>query len=270
MAIVSRRFALLGLVALPACSGGVNDVNSRGFATAPGATDVAGLRALPGSPPPGTEADIAELTAAILALGPGVDPAEAGRAARVSYEYTYRLALEYQITDPALVHNFKVNRGWKPRGLCKHWAEDMERRLLAENFQTLQIHRAIGALVGVDHSTAIISRRGDSMYDGIVVDPWRRGGRLTWIRTDIDTAWGWEPQFKVLDEQARRVASEQGLDRIVYRVENKPARCLVVADDPSFSGGITSTTDMTRCARTPGSGSVSQPLGIEDFVQNYL
>ncbi|WP_253913136.1 hypothetical protein [Pseudoruegeria sp. HB172150] len=149
-------------------------------------------------PLPGTEADIAELTQAILALGSDIDPDEAARAARVSYEATHELAIQYQITDPALVHNTKVNLGLKPRGLCKHWAEDMEARLLAEKFQTLSILRAIGELVGIDHSTAVISPKGGDIYDGIVVDPWRKGGTLTWIATAEDTAWGWAPRLEVL------------------------------------------------------------------------
>lgn len=219
--------------------------------------------ALPGSPPPGTEQDIAGLSAAIFALGPNVDPEEAARAARIAYEYTYQLALQYQITDPALIHNIKVNSGRKPRGLCRHWAEDMEDRLQAENFETLTIHRAIGALVGVDHSTAIISAQGDDMYDGIVIDPWRNGGRLTWIETDVDTSWGWEPQFSELDRQAYDLAVETGVPTITYRIEDKPARCLVVADGRAPSREVYSSLDMTRCLAAQDS---AQTVGFSDLA----
>nr|WP_216665386.1 hypothetical protein [Pseudoruegeria sp. HB172150] len=171
-----------------------------------------------GTPPPGSEEDIQKLEDAILSLGPGINPVEAARAARVSYVATHELALDYEITDSALIHNIKVNNGTKPRGLCKHWAEDMEKRLVAEDFETLTIHRAIGRRV-LDHSTAIISRRGDSMYDGIVIDPWRLGGELTWIPTRQDTEWGWQPRKVVLDRRAAILASEMGLERIDYRVE---------------------------------------------------
>ena len=73
-----------------------------------------------------------------MALGPEVDPDEAARAAEIAFSYTRELAIQYQITDPPLIHNTKVNMGLKPRGLCWHWAEDMERRLKAEGFQTLR------------------------------------------------------------------------------------------------------------------------------------
>ena len=77
------------------------------------------------------------------ALATDIDPDEADRAARIAYSHTAQLAQEYQITDPPLIHNAKVNKGLRPRGLCWHWAEDIERRLLQENFQTLTLHRAI-------------------------------------------------------------------------------------------------------------------------------
>ena len=220
-------------------------------------------KSLKGSPPPGDEADIWALTMAIQALGPEVDAEEAARAARVSYTHTYKLALDYQITDPALIHNIKVNMGLKPRGLCKHWAEDMEKRLLAEDFQTLTIHRGIGRLVGVDHSTAIVSRIGDDMYDGIVVDPWRKGGRLTWIHTDEDTAWGWEPQLAVLDRRARVLAQEQGVETIFYSAEGVGPRCLNAANADGVSQAATSQENLDLCLSAPNADLDSAMLQID-------
>ena len=144
--------------------------------------------------------DIDALTRAILDLGPQVDAGEARRAAEIAYSYTARLAVEYQIEDPPLVHNAKVNAGVKPRGLCWHWAEDMERRLDAERFRTLDVERAIANAfnpVLIDHSTAVIVARGDGFADGIVLDPWRYGGRLFWDQTVDDTRYGWMDQQEV-------------------------------------------------------------------------
>jgi hypothetical protein len=248
MSKITRRSLVLSLLALPAC-GGAPDLNTRGIGGF-GGGDIPEV-AHPRTPPRGTEAEIAELNAALLALGPGVDPEEAARAARISYVHTHELAIQYQITDPALIHNTKVNLGLKPRGLCNDWAEDMEKRLVAEDFQTFTIHRAIGALVGVDHSTVIISRRGDSMYDGIVIDPWRRGGRLTWIATRDDTAWGWEPQHIVLDREVRQIAIEQGKDRIIYQPEGGSQRCLVLPRGLDPRWGPPSTTDLSQCLSGP-------------------
>ena len=140
----------------------------------------------------------------ISKLGPEVDPREAKRAARIAINYSSQLAQEYGITDPPLVHNYKVNNGFRERGLCVHWAEDIEKRLKQENFRTLTLHRAIAPpshLFRVDHSTAIISKRGDTFYDGIVLDPWRYGGVLYWSPTLDDKAYNWRPQIEVLEEK---------------------------------------------------------------------
>ncbi len=156
-------------------------------------------------------AGIADLSLAIQALGSEVDPEEAARAARIAYGYTRQLAIEYEITDPPLVHNAKVNSGLRPRGLCWHWAEDMEARLKAENFRTLDIHRAIANAdnpLRIDHSTALISRRGDTMYQAIVLDPWRYGGVLFWSPTAGDTRYGWRPRLEVLEQKRRRQERE--------------------------------------------------------------
>lgn len=145
--------------------------------------------------------DVDRLAAAILALGPDVDPGEAAQAARLAFSRSRELALAYQITDPPLVHNTKVNMGLKPRGLCWHWAEDMQQRLNAEGFATLRIHRAIANADNpfrIDHSTALIAARGDPMQDGIVLDPWRLGGRLFWAPVLDDADYDWQPRSRVL------------------------------------------------------------------------
>ena len=160
---------------------------------------------------PADRRDIAELAASIRALGSEVEPEEAERAARIAYEYTHQLAIEYQITDPPLIHNSKVNMGLRPRGLCWHWAEDMEARLLQEDFRTLDMHRAIANADNpfrIDHSTAIVSRRGDTMEDGIVLDPWRKGGVLFWSPLRADIKYNWVARDRVLWEKHRRLLAE--------------------------------------------------------------
>lgn len=163
-------------------------------------------------PAPGTPAQIQELAAAIQSLGPEVDPQEALRAARVTYDYTYQLSQEYQITDGPLIHNTKVNMGTRPRGLCWHWAQDIETRLKAEGFKTLDMHRAVANSFNIrlEHSTAVISRKGDAFQQGIVLDPWRKGGVVFWSPTLEDRRYNWMPRSEVIarkrTETHRRVS----------------------------------------------------------------
>ncbi|MEI4261048.1 hypothetical protein [Roseovarius sp. D0-M9] len=157
----------------------------------------AGLLAGCGSTPEriGTQGGAAELETALMALGPDVDPAEAARAARMAYSITADLVREYEIVDPPLVHNAKINVGLKERGLCYHWARDIQTRMTHARYATLQFNRLVANADNpfrLEHSTAVVFARGGDWRDGIVLDPWRTGGRLHWDQVRDDTKYDWK------------------------------------------------------------------------------
>ena len=146
--------------------------------------------------------DVEGLANAIQALGPNVDPAEAQRAANIAYSHSLRLKQEYRVTDSAIVHNAKVVNGFRERGLCNHWAEDMLKRLRQEKFRTLDLHWATSppTTFRIIHHSALISAKGDSMYEGIILDPWRYSGALFWAPTKADDRYNWRPRMEVREE----------------------------------------------------------------------
>mgnify|MGYP003714559377 FL=1 len=152
-----------------------------------------------GTPPPDQlprphPSDIAELSREIQALGAGISAEEADRVARISYEYPLRLAV--------------ANNGTKPRGLCYQWADDLEARLRQEGFTTLELQRAIANSenpLRIEHSTVVVTAPGDSMYDGIVLDPWRNGGRLFWGHVTEDHKYPWLPRDEVFRRKRARL-----------------------------------------------------------------
>ncbi|MGR3714730.1 MAG: hypothetical protein ACU0A6_16605 [Shimia sp.] len=135
----------------------------------------------------------------IIGLGDFVEANEAARVAQISYDYSLQLRAQYEVSDPPLIHKTKVNQGLRPRGLCWHWADDLEARLRAENLQTLNLHRAIANTdnLRIEHSTVIITERGEPMESGIVLDPWRYGGFLFWAPVVEDTRYKWKPRSQV-------------------------------------------------------------------------
>ena len=143
--------------------------------------------------PPVDRTEIDRLAFAITQLGPDVDPEEAARAARIAYDYPLQLAEEWQVTDPPLIHNAKVLHGFRERGLCNDWAKALLTRLGEENFRTLDLHWSTSPPLGfrVIHHSAVISRRGDTLFDGIVLDPWRYGGVLYWSKPEEDPRYDW-------------------------------------------------------------------------------
>ena len=89
----------------------------------------------------------------------------------------------------------------------------MERRLQQEDFETLDLHRVIAnadSRILIDHSTAIISARGDGYMQGVVLDPWRKGGVLHWVQTAQDDKYDWAPQQEVLRQKRERRMRRNG------------------------------------------------------------
>jgi len=158
---------------------------------------------------------IDELERAILDLGDQIDPGEARSAATIAIEYPLQLALEYEITDSPLMHNFLVNIGVKQRGLCVDWTYDLLVRLQQERFRSLQLHWGIAnydSAFRIEHSTVIISARNQPLQQGLVLDPWRYSGQLFWAKTLEDPKYRWKPHAEVHAQKRERKALTQTRD----------------------------------------------------------
>lgn len=143
---------------------------------------------------------VGELSGDILSLRDDVLAGEAQRAARIALEYSRQLAIEYEVTDSALLHNLKVNLGLKERGLCVDWTRDLMARLQLEGFSSLDLHWGIAnyeSAFRLEHSTVIISARGDSLEQGLVLDPWRYSGDLYWAPATQDPGYPWRPRDEI-------------------------------------------------------------------------
>lgn len=106
---------------------------------------------------------------------------EAERVAGSAYDYSRELAMRYRVVRPALWHNFLVNTGHKERGLCYEWAEDLLAELQSFNLASLQLRWAIArAETAREHNAVVVTAPDQPFEQGIVLDPWRRGGKLVW------------------------------------------------------------------------------------------
>jgi hypothetical protein len=98
------------------------------------------------------------------------------------------------------MHNFLVNIGVKPRGLCVDWTYDLLTGLQQERFHSLGLHWGIAnydSAFRIEHSTVIISARGEPLSRGIVLDPWRHSGQLFWAKTLEDPEYQWKPHAEI-------------------------------------------------------------------------
>jgi hypothetical protein len=137
---------------------------------------------------------IDDLTQALLALDPSVSEEEARVVAQSAIEHAAILGQRYRIVRPPQWHNLLVTFGWKKRGLCYHWTEDLLKHLEGLRLQQLHLQRVVahrGSDLREHHSVLVITGN-NSFPEGIVLDGWRGSGNLFWVPAGKDR-YPWVP-----------------------------------------------------------------------------
>ena len=139
------------------------------------------------------EKSINDLRDAIVALAPrSVDPHEAELLSVTAHTMSRRLAREYGVHGDPAIHNFLINVGAKKRGICADYTRDIGSRLKEFHFKTLVLHWGSAFAKESDENNAlVVTARNQPFQDGIVLDGWRRGGRLFWCPVKND------PEYEV-------------------------------------------------------------------------
>jgi len=134
------------------------------------------------------EKSIRELRDALVALAPDVDPGEAELLSVTAHTASRSLAREYGVWSPNF-QNFLIHVGKRQRGWCGHYTRDIGERLKALKLKTLVLHWGTAFAGTVDENNGlVVTARNQPFEDGIVLDGWRRGGRLFWsaVKKDAD------------------------------------------------------------------------------------
>lgn len=136
------------------------------------------------------EKSINGLRDALIALSPStVDPREAALLSEMAHRSSRECAREYGVTGDPAFHNYLIRIGVKKRGICADYTHDIGARLREMRFKTLILHWGTAWEKESDENNAlIVTARNQSFYDGIVLDGWRRAGRLFWcaVRDDAE------------------------------------------------------------------------------------
>jgi len=127
------------------------------------------------------ERSIKDLSKALAGLAADVDPAEAELLSVTAHTKARSLAREYRVALNPEFTVFLVNVGLRKRGWCGHWAQDIGARLKELKLKTLVLHWG----VAFDHTSSennclVVTARNQPFQDGIILDGWRRAGRLFW------------------------------------------------------------------------------------------
>ena len=133
-----------------------------------------------------------KLTQDLMALGKNVDEKEAKVFAKEALSYSRELAGKYKLMAPANFHNLLINMGYRERGLCYQWSEDMMAHLKKQKFKTFDLRWGV-AYKGepMEHNSVIAVAKGASFESGILIDPWRDSGELYWGKMEDDIVFKW-------------------------------------------------------------------------------
>jgi len=136
---------------------------------------------------------IKKLSEALVALAPDVDPGEAEQLSVTAHTTARSLARQYHIVLNPEFQCFLINIGLRKRGYCGHWARDIGERLKDSKFRTLALHwGAYKPGTTGESNCVVITARNQSFQDGIVIDGWRRAGRLYWAKVTKDDEYQWK------------------------------------------------------------------------------
>jgi len=142
------------------------------------------------------ETSIKNLSNALAGLARDVDPAEAEQLSVTAHTTARKLKRDYRVVLNPEFTVFLVNIGMRKRGWCGHWAQDIGARLKELNLKTLVLHWG----VAYDHTSSennclVVTARNQPFQDGIILDGWRRAGRLFWCPVVKDDEYEMEQHY---------------------------------------------------------------------------
>ena len=139
---------------------------------------------------------IQALTQMLLNTSKHIDRIEAEDFAKSSVYYAQKLARKYKVTSPPLWQNTLVNLGFKERGLCYEWANDLWVYLKSKKYKSLKLYY-VGADIGsyFEHNALSVSAKELDVNDSIVLDAWRNSGDLYFIEIDKDKKYSWQKRL---------------------------------------------------------------------------
>ncbi len=133
---------------------------------------------------------------ALVALAPDVDPGEAELLSATAHTTARSLAREYHIVLNPEFQCFLVNIGVRERGWCGHWTRDIGARLKELKLKTLVLHwGAAYAGTSSENNCLVVTARNQPFQDGIIIDGWRRAGRLFWCTVKKDYEYELEQHY---------------------------------------------------------------------------
>src|SRR5215467_2401501 len=122
-----------------------------------------------------------ELANQLAALSRRVDPNEAKLLAECAYATVARLRPEYNMFGTPIFNNFLVYHGWRKRGYCFQWTEDLLLALDTLILKTLELHWGDAHReTWRENNCVVVTAKGQPFDHGMILESWRHFGHLRW------------------------------------------------------------------------------------------
>src|SRR5215471_5524718 len=122
-----------------------------------------------------------ELGNQLARLSRRVDPNEAQLLAECAYATVARLRQEYRPFGTPIFNNFLVYHGWRKRGYCWQWTEDLLLALDKLKLKTLELHWADAYReTWQENNCLVVTAKGQAFEHGMILECWRHFGNLRW------------------------------------------------------------------------------------------
>jgi hypothetical protein len=156
-----------------------------------------------------------ELASQLARLSRRVDPNEAKLLSECAYATVGRLRQEYRMFGTPIFNNFLVYHGWRKRGYCYQWTEDLLIALDKLKLKTLELHWADAYRdTWRENNCLVVTAKGQAFDRGMILECWRHFGQLRWnlVPSDQDpyyenTEWA----EKVRARAAKRAQTDHGV-----------------------------------------------------------
>src|SRR5213592_1376199 len=129
------------------------------------------------------------LATQLAALSLKVDPKEAKAVAECAHAAARRLRSQYHMFGTPIFNNFLVYHGFRKRGYCYQWTEDLLLALDSLKLKTLELHWG-EAYAGTwrENNCLVITAKGQPFERGMILECWRHFGNLRWnlVTSDQD------------------------------------------------------------------------------------
>jgi hypothetical protein len=122
-----------------------------------------------------------ELANQLARLSRRVDPNEAKLLADCAYATVAQLRPEYNMFGTPIFNNFLVYHGWRKRGYCYQWTEDLLLALDTLKLKTLELHWAdTYRETWRENNCLVVTAKGQPFERGMILECWRHFGHLRW------------------------------------------------------------------------------------------